>query len=433
MDSNSTSSLLHAFLDGELDQTHEKPLFEELASSNELRAEMRDLLAIRSAVQHDVEAFSPPFAATNNVFSTLGFSLPTATPVAAPILSSAATTATAAAATSWWNRLWLPATTLLIGAGITYLLLNWGYTSALAAKSDEYNRQIQEIRNESDRAISRATANAQQSAPVVEPTVIVKKVYYPVVKYRDVVPQNTENTHNLLHPSDNLTSSISSHSEQTASITHAAMREEEAVNGGDGVSALQSKHKATFFAATVASTPTQHLTGYSDETVHAETPALWFKFSQNTASLGTTTATDLQPQDALLNNFNGELAWMLSPSFSIGVKVGREAFPMSYSGTINGRVSKYSQYSSIVWGGISAQVRPAELSFLGGMQPYFSTMAGGSELGPLVRGELGLQIPLTSYFSVSAGTDATGMFYQFQGTNFSTWKFGINTGVTLHF
>jgi hypothetical protein len=433
MDSNSTSSLLHAFLDGELDQTHEKPLFEELASSNELRAEMRDLLAIRSAVQHDVEAFSPPFAATNNVFSTLGFSLPTATPVAAPILSSAATTATAAAATSWWNRLWLPATTLLIGAGITYLLLNWGYTSALAAKSDEYNRHIQEIRNESDRAIARATANAQQSAPMLEPTVIVKKVYYPVVKYRDVVPQNTENTHNLLPSSDNLTSSISSHSEQTASITHAAMRDEEAANGGDGVSALQSKHDATFFAATVASTPTQHLTGYSDETVHAETPALWFKFNQNTALLGTTTATDLQPQDALLNNFNGELAWMLSPSFSIGVKVGREAFPMSYSGTINGRVSKYSQYSSIVWGGISAQVRPAELSFLGGMQPYFSTMAGGSELGPLVRGELGLQIPLTSYFSVSAGTDATGMFYQFQGTNFSTWKFGINTGVTLHF
>ncbi len=433
MDSNSTSNLLHAFLDGELDQMHEKPLFEELAASNDLRAEMRDLLAIRSAVQHDVEAFSPPFAATNNVFSTLGFSLPTATPVAAPILSTGAATGTATAAASWWSRLWLPATTLLIGAGITYLLLNWGYSSALAAKGNEYNLQIQTIRNESDRAIARATANAQQSAPMPEPRIIVKKVYYPVVKYRDVLPQNAENSHVLLNPSDNFASSIPPQPEQTAAISHAAMKDEEGANGSNGASSLQTKNNATFFAANVANTPTQQLTGYTDETAYTETPALWFKFSQNTASLGTTTATNLQPQDALFNNFNGELGWMLSPSFSIGVKVGREAFPMSYSGTINGRVSKYSQYSSLVWGGISAQLRPVDLSFLGGMQPYFSTMAGGSELGPLVRSELGLQIPLTSFFSVSAGTDATGMFYQFQGTNFSTWKFGINTGVTLHF
>ncbi|MBK9247433.1 MAG: hypothetical protein IPM69_04805 [Ignavibacteria bacterium] len=437
MDTNSTSSFLHAFLDGELDQAHEKALFDELASSNDLRSEMKDLLTLRSAVQHDVEAFSPPYAATNNVFSTLGFTPPTSSPLAVPtpIIPSGAATLVA---TTWWSRLWLPATTLLVGAGLMYLLLDMRHTSALATKEAEYNVTMQNIQVENSHAIALAKDNERRAIEkaIAEPQIIIKKVFYPVIKYRDALPINPSD--GSLNSQEFPVNSSSQFTNNTVVISSASMRTVDESEKNSAINALENNTNTVFFASSVSSDLLDHLPlngGYSDKDLDLEqdTPALWFKISQNTTTLGSTISTNLQPQQAILNNFNGEIAWAISPTISIGAKIGREAFPMIYSGVTNNRISRYEQYSNLVWGGISAQFRPTEVSFLGGIQPYFSTLVGGSELGPLVRGELGLQFPLSSHFSISAGTDATGMFYQFLNTNFSTWKFGLNTGVTFNF
>lgn len=432
MDSNSTSNMLHTYLDGELDQTHEKPLFEELAQNQELRAEMRDLLAIRAAVQHDVEAFSPPIAATNNVFSTLGFTMPASAPIAAPAPVITTAAASSVAVASWWSRLWLPATTLLLGAGITYLLLNWGYSNALASKASEYANQVQRMRTESDKAIEMARKSAAITQPS-EPRVIIKKVYYPVVQYKET--SGVAQSQPLVQPDEKNEENFAAGTSDTPKVSPAALQ---STNSTDliGSASQANNSKSMYFAASIPP-PAQTQWAKSGENAEDlqphETPSIWIKFSQNTASISSTTTTNLQPQEAFLNNFNGELGWMLTPSFSLGVKVGREAFPMSYYGVTNGRTSRYEQYSALLWGGISADVRPSELSFFGGIQPYFSGVAGGSELGPLVRGETGLLFQVTSQVGLSAGTNATGMFYQYQSTNFSTWKFGITTGITFHF
>ncbi|MFN8361239.1 MAG: hypothetical protein U0264_15110 [Candidatus Kapaibacterium sp.] len=426
--------MLHTYLDGELDQTHEKPLFEELAQNQELRAEMRDLLAIRAAVQHDVEAFSPPIAATNNVFSTLGFTMPASAPIAAPAPVLTTGVATVAATTSWWSRLWLPTTTLLIGAGITYLLLQWGYSSALAAKDSKYADQIQHIRSEADKAIDLAKKSAAPALHAAEPQVIIKKVYYPVVKYKEI-PGATPSQSETANSGSGNDVSAGTLSSEMPIVLSTPLRSTEQSNR-DGASILGKNNASVYFASSV-STPNQQEWAKSGESTDEfqahDTPSLWIKLSQNAASISATTSTNLPPQEAFLNNFNGELGWMLTPSLSLGVKVGREAFPMSYYGVTNGRTSRYEQYSALLWGGLSADVRPTELSFFGGIQPYFSGVAGGSELGPLVRGETGLLFQITSQIGLSAGSNATGMFYQFQGTNFSTWKFGVTTGITFHF
>ncbi len=70
------SEMLHAYLDGEATSTEEHVLFSALAENEDLRNEMRDLLAIRNAVHGDKEAFAPPLAATAAIFAGLGFSNP---------------------------------------------------------------------------------------------------------------------------------------------------------------------------------------------------------------------------------------------------------------------------------------------------------------------------------------------------------------------
>jgi hypothetical protein len=68
------SEHLHDFLDGSLDGAQEQSLFSELASNSVLRTEMKDWLAMKSAVWSDVRSFAPPVDAGESLFSALNFS-----------------------------------------------------------------------------------------------------------------------------------------------------------------------------------------------------------------------------------------------------------------------------------------------------------------------------------------------------------------------
>lgn len=68
------SEHLHDFLDGSLDGAQEQSLFSELASNSALRTEMKDWLAMKSAVWSDVRSFAPPVDAGESLFSALNFS-----------------------------------------------------------------------------------------------------------------------------------------------------------------------------------------------------------------------------------------------------------------------------------------------------------------------------------------------------------------------
>ena len=79
------SERLHAYLDGELNSAEEDTLFRDLAGSQELRGEMRDLVAIRNAVTSDKQGMIPPLAVTTALFTGLGFSVPASATTMAPI------------------------------------------------------------------------------------------------------------------------------------------------------------------------------------------------------------------------------------------------------------------------------------------------------------------------------------------------------------
>lgn len=110
----SPSELTHVFLDGEvLEQRDEAVLFEALASDEELRLELRDLLAIRAAVQSDTDAFGPPAETTRRLFAGLGIS---------GAESSAASVGGGMGA--WLRRLWIPLLAAVAASIVTGLVLS---------------------------------------------------------------------------------------------------------------------------------------------------------------------------------------------------------------------------------------------------------------------------------------------------------------------
>ena len=92
---NSSSEMLNLLFDGELDSTMETQLYASLLENEDLRTELRELITIREAVHKDTEAFALPAAATQNVFSKLGY-------------GSFNTVATSQniASTPWYKKLW---------------------------------------------------------------------------------------------------------------------------------------------------------------------------------------------------------------------------------------------------------------------------------------------------------------------------------------
>ncbi len=125
------SELLNLMMDGELPEAQEAELFAELSNSDELKNELRELLAMRQSVRNDTEAYTPPSTSRENVFAALGI---TRNPV-----QPAATTAGSAGGTmilSALKKIWLPAASAIIATVFTTLVV-----------SDVYENKIDEIKS----------------------------------------------------------------------------------------------------------------------------------------------------------------------------------------------------------------------------------------------------------------------------------------------
>ena len=72
----SYNQMIHEYLDTGLKQPQEDALFKALASDQALRGDFQQQLSIMKIAANDMNSISPPIEATNAVFSSLGFSIP---------------------------------------------------------------------------------------------------------------------------------------------------------------------------------------------------------------------------------------------------------------------------------------------------------------------------------------------------------------------
>ena len=90
------SELIHDFLDGALEQAEEEELLLAVARQSDLREELRQAIALKTAFKTDFQALTPPMHLTNNIFSAMGFTAPGA--AASSVAASSASASSVAAA-----------------------------------------------------------------------------------------------------------------------------------------------------------------------------------------------------------------------------------------------------------------------------------------------------------------------------------------------
>jgi hypothetical protein len=373
------SRMLHAFMDGELGDTHEHVLFEKLSHSPGLRAEMHDHLAIRKAIQHDNEAYTPPSTATAAIFTTLGFSIPSA--------AAAAPAAAAGAGVLTRNLFFGVASSLiaLLTALVLYLLFPLSVQDAVrpverVVSVPPATIVLEEIPALADLPVATAvtTHNNDDATPVAP--IPVQASPPPAAAQRNVLtaPERDITPHRL------------------AGRTFA---------GGEGrypdrVNATQVR----FFD--ILPTP-DGLTLYARNIALQSDPA----------------PTMLSQHESWFHNVNLGLLYALDKHQAIGIEAGREAFSQHFSGMEDGLPVFYEQNPLVYWA--TAVYQLTGDAMLPHVHPFLQVQAGGAfHLGPLGRAMAGFKLKPYDRLAVIVGMEGNILMYRFQNNWFSTKKTG---------
>lgn len=373
------SRMLHAFMDGELGGAQEEALFHKLSDDASLRAEMQDHLAIRKAVQHDIEAFSPPASATAAIFTTLGFTIPG---------TGAAAAAAAATGTSIGRS-------LLFGGGsaalalATAVCLFWLFPLGLEQAQAPVERVVSSPSSvlviEEPASIADLPASTTGSAGSVSqpaspaPTEILAPA---AITERSITPRDMQ-----------LLASAISEPGEPQRVKAGQVQFYDLIPKPDGV---------TLYARNVAlrSDPAPTVVSQSEP---------WFR------------------------NVNLGVMYALDDHHAIGIEGGREPYSQHFSGINDlGLNVRFEQNPLAYWATAVYQFTGDPL--LPHVHPFFQLQAGAAfELGGLGRAAIGFKFRPYDRIAVVVGAEGSMLLYRFQRNWFTTNKVGLTYGLTFEF
>lgn len=369
--------MLHAFLDGELDSAHEEVLFQNLSSSPDLRAEMQDNLAIRKAIQHDTDAFTPPAAATAAVFGALGFSIPSASAMAA-----------GAASGNMLRRFWMSGgSAVLAVAAAVVLYLQF----PLPAESD------------TERVVSLpATVLTVEETPALADIAVSAPA--PALTAA-AMPQAVSSA----LPAENALPVVRDDGEVLA------LRPLGTLVKGDRKRDVRYLRGGQLHMYEVVPIPT-------GLTLQVRNVAL-------RANPAPRTITQSEPW---FRNVNLGLMYALSDHHSIGVEAGQESFPQNFNGIEDGGAVRYEQNPLAYWATAVYQFNGDAL--LPHVHPFAQVQLGGAfKLGGLARVTAGIKFKPFERIAIVVGAEGSVLMYRFQDTWFQTDKLGLTYGLAYEF
>lgn len=398
---NEKSELLNLLIDGELEEAQETPLFSELSQNEGLRQELRELLAIRESVRNDTEAFTPPPAATSNVFATLGIENPAVT----------STVSGGAGIASTLRKIWIPAAAAIVATLFTTFFV-----------SDIYEDKIAEIK--SNVPVISSDGQTLADAQSIKAVPVDKSESAPAASYMTeasnkpgnsfatpVVTPNTQETEDMAFAeTEDKPVSLES------TIVNASLKPfgQEHSN----ISSLSGRAPANMVNGPAAISINDFFTSNSG-------PRTKSLYAGGIAGNGN--ALDGYQFSLMLDN-----AFSLD-NFSVGVMLGSEPFEFEYiTDDFAAPGETVDRFRSRFWAGVAARYQIEQLGFAGAM-PFVHTSVGSNGDGMMLKGAIGLQYYITGTIGISAGLDYSTYWYENKGTGFNTQKLGIIGGITYKF
>jgi len=415
------SEMLHLLVDGELDTSLETPLYSALLESDELRNELRELIALRESMRKDVEAFTPPVAATQNIFRQLGYTVPV------PPVANIETAASAGFLTLLKQKLWNPVVTAISAAIITALLfLNLNINESNSVANAGFSGDL-DINNKIK--ISK-TENIES-----------EKIQLPIISSRETEPKekivyvNRNNDNNVKETADKeepINNDIYTQSEHNDKTTEDAFTAD----------FLNDINTSSYFYI-----PMKNLKLLSGNNKNSDIRE--FNLSNNIyqsserrhalllqvkAMSGTSfPSVDINTlSDKLISNFSIGAFIPIGKNYHFGFEVGQEPFSQIYDHIEDNKLYRIEQNPVLWWIGAGLKISSDKhLDFLANAQPFLNLTIAGTKVGPYGKAIAGLQFISDNGFGITLGLEGSSLVYENQGRWYSTEKIGITYGMFM--
>ncbi len=421
---NTPSEMLHLFVDGELNNSQEHILFSQLADSEELQLEMKELLSIRESVQNDVEAFTPPAGATRGVFSRLGFTAPTKQPIPVPLPY------TGGAISNFVRKAWLPVAAALVASLGTFMLLQ----NNDATEVSKVNSNIPVTRAIDNDDFLAASGNTVRNSLSDGAKNISQLGSIDNIKSTNVYSgqkgKNSAFDQSYMTPAN--------FAVQITPIRNKYSDNDELLSSNSNDHAILN-YAAPTNSARLSKTISQEFPGYNPGIGEYHTLSNLTQSENRGLSLvvrgihaesypGSNLPSKAYP---IFSNMSVAMQYQLNDNFLIGAEFGQEPF---------GQILKTPtdityQNPMVFWGAASLKYQAGQQIFnLAGAEPFAQVLLGGTEMGPLVKGIIGLQFISKDWgFGMNFGIEGTSLLYNFNDDLYRTDKLGLTYGIIYSF
>jgi hypothetical protein len=422
----SYNKLIHDYLDGELGQTQQDMLFAELAHNADARHEFNQQMKLHRIAQNDMSVIAPPVATTNAIFSQLGFSIPPAG-FAGGNASTAAGAGIGAVLMMFFRKYSGNILTAISGALLTGLIFFY-----LANFEPD---RIPVNNNQAVRTVQTppVISSIEGSAPVMQSPMVVGNNF------------SADDVERMINSAmNNYMSKIDDYYKQYYAASNQQLKDNENKIADVPIKTVNndvSEYKPNNF---IQKTEPQLLppTIKQDNTVPVNNQPLLmpanssslFNFSARAYSANSSVAVDVPSKsNPWFSNMGVSLSYNLSQKHSLGIEVGQEAFPQSFTRTQYEEILAQEQNPMLAWFGATYKYSMMNWFIPDILFPYVQVLGGVTKVGPLGRAQIGIQYRPDKRVSFSLGAEGSVLWYNVQGKVYDTKKLGLTYGVSIHY
>ena len=399
------TKIIHDFMDGTIDSTQEEQMFYQFSSNEELRAELKQQIAIREAIRNDSRAYTPAANSTVGVFAALGFNPPSTVAVAG---SSIAKEGKRGFLSKYRQGL-IGSIVSVVGTTALFLLLMNPYG----------NKSISNLSDSGKPSMAQSQAIPDNVPKVESFSTDAQKTqvrYLTKIRYIDIPRYVAQ------EPVQNV-------QESTSSITSA----EES-----GYLDLTSSNLGTAFSPSLDMS--HNTNGFSDlgfgtssnrfNNLILPGQPIGLSFEIRGTQYWNFNKEYINPyKSAIFNNTSAALYYELFDNFAVGGEVRQENFYQKFESVKSDTI--FQQQPNFTTYGIN--LRYTAPVMLWGLEPVFQGSVGFNNAGFTGRIMPGLKYTPYRDITIILGGEFSWLRYHHNNIPFYTGKFGLNYGILYTF
>ncbi|PKL81148.1 MAG: hypothetical protein CVV25_01535 [Ignavibacteriae bacterium HGW-Ignavibacteriae-4] len=414
-------NLINEYFDGNLDSTNQELLFNELASSEELRYDFNQLFAMKMAIGKDTAAFVPAISSTEALFANLGI---------------AGTTSSNSLA-GFWTLYKAPILTGLMATMATALVMLWLLPIGSGSNNSEKSRIPVVSSYSYDTAdltleLPEEKNNESNGALIQNRELNKTKELNKIVSVNARLNSQLNNLQNQIASLNSITNMLREENKALELSTNQQTNSELNINkktmGDNPNTVFQSNfvEQPNSFSSNNANFIINNFNTYNPETSIKLEAALG-RYFQNIGS------DFVERNNTFSDNLRVSGLYNLSREYSIGLDLRQENFYQEFTDISNsGQKLIYQQQPTVYSASMIFRYAPEYLEFLQ-VRPNIDLSVGATNIGELARIGVGLDYYLfgNTYFYFKS--DYTFLSYYHKNINFSSNKYGTHLGIGVEF